>query len=226
MENAHAWAAEGAPHGSAVVAVVQEAARGRQGKVWSAPVGGLWLSVVCRPRDSRNLDALSLRVGMAVAKSVEELARGGVAVQLKWPNDLYVEGAKVAGLLTEARWSGEDCRWVVIGLGLNLLNSLPEELVGLATSIRDHLPADHHDDLEPGRCATAFAATIAAAARGGELSPEELSRWNLRDMLGGVTVKSPVSGTIAGITTTGALKVLSADGSTVEVASGVVTLGN
>lgn len=112
-------AAAGAPHGTLVTAVEQSAGRGRQGRSWSAPPGcALLCSLVIR--DPPRL--LPLAAGVAVA----EVA--GAAAVVKWPNDVLIDGRKVAGILAEARLQEG---WAVLGIGLNVavrLDELPAEL--------------------------------------------------------------------------------------------------
>lgn len=119
-------AAADAPHGTLVTASEQRAGRGRQSRTWSAPPGrALLCSLVLRepPR------MLPLAAGVAVAS----LAGPGAAI--KWPNDVLVEGRKVAGILVEAR---PQARWAVLGIGVNVaveVRELPAELHGRAGSL-------------------------------------------------------------------------------------------
>jgi BirA family biotin operon repressor/biotin-[acetyl-CoA-carboxylase] ligase len=118
-ERARALAAAGAPHGTLVTAGQQSAGRGRQGRVWSAPPGqALLCSLIVRepPR------LLPLATGAAVATVAGSEAR------IKWPNDVLVDGRKVAGILVEAR---PQELWAVVGVGVNVavsLAQLPAEL--------------------------------------------------------------------------------------------------
>ena len=125
-------AAAGAPHGTLVTAGEQTAGRGRQGRGWSTPPGSaLALSLVIRDPDP----LLSLRAGLAVA----DLA--GAGARVKWPNDVLLDGRKVAGVLVEGR---PQEGWAVLGIGVNAaldLAALPEELrarrtLGLAPAER------------------------------------------------------------------------------------------
>ncbi len=138
MDAVHARAEAGAPHGAAVAAREQSAGRGRRGRGWRSPRGGLWVSVVCRPADASAMEHLSLRVGLAVADALERLLPGLPHLTVKWPNDLLLAGRKVAGILCEARWDGGHPAWVAVGLGLNVANPVPPELRGLATCLAEH----------------------------------------------------------------------------------------
>jgi BirA family transcriptional regulator, biotin operon repressor / biotin---[acetyl-CoA-carboxylase] ligase len=118
-ERARALAAAGAPHGTLVTAAEQTAGRGRQGRTWTAPAGrALLCSIIVR--DPPRL--LPLIAGAAVAEVV------GADAQIKWPNDVWVERRKVAGILVEGR---PQERWAVVGIGLNVairMGDFPPEL--------------------------------------------------------------------------------------------------
>ena len=106
-------ASVGAPHGTLVTAGAQTAGRGRQGRRWEAPAGSALLcSLVLREFDA----LLSLRAGLAVADVAGEAAR------VKWPNDVLVDGRKVAGVLVEGR---PHEGWAVVGIGVNV-SSAPD----------------------------------------------------------------------------------------------------
>lgn len=120
----------GAPAGLVIVAGHQQAGRGRRGAAWVCPPGeGLAFSVLLRPSETKALwPRLSLAAGLAVA---EGLDRHGVAAEVKWPNDVWVGGRKIAGILVEA---GED--FVVVGVGINVgVTTFPEALADSATSL-------------------------------------------------------------------------------------------
>jgi len=135
-------AADGAPDGTTVVADEQTSGRGRLGRVWASPPGaGLYMSVVLRPRpDVARL--LTIAAGVAVADGVA--ASTGLAPALKWPNDVYVGGRKLAGLLAEGSALASDSERtqpaVVIGIGLNLHpGAYPPEVARRATSLEGEL---------------------------------------------------------------------------------------
>lgn len=120
----------GAPAGLVVVAERQESGRGRRGAAWVCPPGeGLAFSVLLRLSEPKALwPRLSLAAGLAVA---EGLDRHGVAAEVKWPNDVWIGGKKIAGILVEA---GED--FVVVGIGINVgVTEFPEALEDSATSL-------------------------------------------------------------------------------------------
>lgn len=125
-ERARELAAAGAPHGTLVTAAEQSAGRGRQGRRWTAPPGrALLCSLLIR--DPPRL--LPLAAGVAVA----EVA--GARARVKWPNDVLVDGLKVAGILVEGR---PQEGWAVLGIGLNVAlreEDFPSELVGRAGTL-------------------------------------------------------------------------------------------
>jgi len=128
----------GAPHGTVVTAAEQTAGRGRQGRTWTAPPGkALLYSAVLRPLDERHL-LLPLAVPLAVCATAEQLAPG-IECRIKWPNDIWVEERKLAGVLIEAK---PQDGWAVIGVGLNLTISrdeFPPDLRDTAVSLLDTL---------------------------------------------------------------------------------------
>jgi BirA family biotin operon repressor/biotin-[acetyl-CoA-carboxylase] ligase len=127
-------AAAGATHGTIVTAGEQTAGRGRQGRAWSAPPNkALLYSAIVRPLQEHHT-MLPLAVPLAVCEAAERL-NPNLDCKVKWPNDIHVEGRKLAGVLIEAR---PQDGWAVIGIGLNICiedHEFPAELQGRATSI-------------------------------------------------------------------------------------------
>jgi len=128
----------GRAEGLAILADRQTAGRGRRGRSWASPAGvGLYTSVLLRPQlTPAKMPLLTLVAGLGVAEAVEEIA--GVATRLKWPNDVLVEGRKVAGILAEMASVDEQVGHIVIGIGINVNHGpqdLPEELFPAATSL-------------------------------------------------------------------------------------------
>lgn len=129
----------GASHGTIVTAAVQHAGRGRLGRVWASPPGGLYLSAVLRlPLRSVDVPPVTLAVGIAVHDTLRALA---APVALKWPNDVVVAadhalaGRKLAGVLVEAQSSGPRIDAIIVGIGLDLDGGLPPELAAQATTL-------------------------------------------------------------------------------------------
>jgi BirA family biotin operon repressor/biotin-[acetyl-CoA-carboxylase] ligase len=110
----------GEPEGLALVAEAQDRGRGRHGRSWLSPPGNLYMSLLLRPRrPPEEIASLSLLCGLAACEAVAAATAGRVRVQLKWPNDLMVDGAKLGGILPEAEHAA-GAPAVVVGLGLNV----------------------------------------------------------------------------------------------------------
>lgn len=108
----------GAAEGTVVVAASQSAGRGRFGRTWASPNGGIYASFVLRPALApAQLPPLSLAVALGAARGLEAL---GVAARLKWPNDIQLAGRKLGGMLLEMAAESERVEWVVAGIGINL----------------------------------------------------------------------------------------------------------
>jgi BirA family transcriptional regulator, biotin operon repressor / biotin---[acetyl-CoA-carboxylase] ligase len=124
----------GTPGGTVVTADEQTAGRGRQGRSWTAPPGkALLYSAVLRPLDERHL-MLPLSVPLAVCEAAEEL-KPGIECEIKWPNDVWLDGRKLAGVLIEAK---PQDGWAVIGIGLNISiapSEFPPDLRETAVSL-------------------------------------------------------------------------------------------
>jgi BirA family biotin operon repressor/biotin-[acetyl-CoA-carboxylase] ligase len=215
----HRMAEDGAPDGTVVVAEAQDGARGQRGKSWHAPVGGLWMSVLVRPKAAAAGEVLSLRAGLAVARVLDRYPTIP-RVALKWPNDLYLEGRKVGGILCEARWRGSELWWVVVGLGLNVQNQVPPGLEGEATTL-----GEYDRTLTPQGLLPALAAELATLGAGAAtLSIEERGAFAERHWLKGRRLREPVEGVAAGIAADGALLVSLQEGGTMAVRAASVVL--
>ncbi len=208
-DRARALAVAGAPHGALVTAGAQSAGRGRQGRTWAAPPGrALLLSLLLRSYDP----LLPLRAGLAVA----DLA--GEAALVKWPNDVLLDGRKLAGVLVEAR---PDEGWAVLGMGVNVAVELAE------------LPADVRARAATlGRPPEALEATLGELLahlerRLAEPPAECLTALRARDALRDRPIRwTGGEGTGAGIDDAGALLVRLADGTVRTLDAGEVHLGS
>lgn len=227
---ARAMAEQGAPAGLLVMAEHQTAGRGRMQRPWTdAPGRSLLLSFVLRPAPGRAAPSgtapgtAPLRVGLAIAAAIREAV--GLEPRLKWPNDVIVAGAKLAGILCEAA-GGADPGFIIAGIGMNVLQrdqDWPAELKGRAISIAQAARS------APERAAMMDA--VVAAMRPlltralDPLSDHELRAYAGIDALRGreVTVTGAVDlhGIAAGIAPDGALLLDTADG-TCRVTSGTV----
>ena len=144
-------ASEGAAHGTLVTADMQTAGRGRMGRSFCSPAGGsIYMSVVLRPKtDMQSSQLITSCIAAAAADAVDRVC--GTDVKIKWVNDLYLNGKKICGILTEASINFESggLDYAVAGIGINLKSvkkSFPEELLEIASSVEDET-----GNL-PGRC--------------------------------------------------------------------------
>jgi BirA family transcriptional regulator, biotin operon repressor / biotin---[acetyl-CoA-carboxylase] ligase len=209
-ERACALAAAGAPHGTLVTAAEQSAGRGRQGRTWTAaPGAALLMSVVLRPP----AEGLPLAAAVAVCEAVEPRCL------IKWPNDVLVDGRKLAGILVEGR---PQEGWAVLGIGLNVSTreeDFPAELRDTATSLAIAGA--------PETTAEAVLAPLLARLDARLRSPMEeiLAEWRRRDALLGHAVRwDGGEGTAAGIDADGSLLVDTGAGR-VALGAGEVHLG-
>lgn len=119
-----ARARAGAPEGLAILALRQTAGRGSRGRSWQAPAGNLNLSVLLRPaRPAAEAGMFALLTGIAVAEALEQVS--APPTSLKWPNDVLIGGAKLAGILIDAAPLAGRLDWLALGIGMNL-RSAPE----------------------------------------------------------------------------------------------------
>ena len=201
---------DGADEGLVLLALRQTAGKGRRGAAWfSVPGESLAFSVLLRPGEPKALwPRLALSAGLAVAEAIEEF---GPAAGIKWPNDVWIAGKKVAGILVEA---GQE--HVVVGIGLNVGTlEFPSEIAGLATSLKLETGADPSASdvlaavvrrfaIHRSRIGAAFDGTIASVASRCVLTGREISF---------LTAAGPDSGRVEGIAPGGELLVRNATGS-------------
>jgi BirA family transcriptional regulator, biotin operon repressor / biotin---[acetyl-CoA-carboxylase] ligase len=195
-ERARELAGAGAPHGLVVTADEQSAGRGRQGRAWTAPPGtALLLSVVLR--DLR--ETLPLAAAVAVCDALPE-----VDCRIKWPNDVLIDGRKLAGILVEGR---PQEGWAVLGVGLNVsVKEFSGELAGTATSLALEGVAARNEEV-------LRSLLVALDARLSDDAGDVLAAWRERDALLGERVRwRDGEGVAAGIDDSGALLVDSESG--------------
>jgi BirA family biotin operon repressor/biotin-[acetyl-CoA-carboxylase] ligase len=204
----------GAPGGTVVTAREQTAGRGRVGRVWTAPEGkALLYSAILRPLDQRHL-LLPLSVPLAVCAAAEAL-RPDSECMVKWPNDVWLEGRKLAGILIEAK---PQDGWAVIGIGLNLTiepDEFPDNLRQPAISLGGGAtPEAVRPELDAQLTRWVYAA-----------EDEVLSEWRRRDGLRGREVAwEDGSGVANGIDDGGNLIVAVAGGDRISLGAGEVQL--
>ncbi len=224
-ERAKELAMSGAPGGLIVTATEQTAGRGRRGTSWFAPPGSCLLySAVLRPFEAEQSPLLPLAVPLAVCEAAEGIAP--VRCQVKWPNDVWIDERKVAGVLVEAR---PDEGWAVIGVGLNVAirdDEFPPELRDTAVSLlpteaEGGLPAAGAPSLRRARPALDEALTRWAEAADDEV----LDAYRARDALCGRRISwDGGEGVAQEIDERGHLVVEKPDGERVALGAGEVHL--
>ena len=125
-------AEKGAANWTVVTAESQTQGRGRSGRTWESPKGGLWFSLIIRPTITVDrIPLLQLWVANTLRTAIEEVY--GVRTDLKWPNDLIIDWHKLAGILIETKISGPDLDYAVVGVGLNVNLTLKELPTGASS---------------------------------------------------------------------------------------------
>ena len=223
-------ARDGAAEGTVVIAEAQSAGRGRLGRTWHSPRGvNLYCSIVLRPAlPPAAVPQVALVAGVAVAAALAETA--GCTPRIKWPNDVLVDGRKVAGALTEMEAEVERVQHVILGIGVNLnaaQSAFPPELRDRATSLFLATGRKVDRAAVTGRLLAALEARYGRFLEGGfeAVRPE----WESYSCLTGtdVRVASPdgeVAGRVLGLDADGALRVARPDGTSTRIIAGEVTL--
>ncbi len=219
----------GYPEGTLAVAEKQNAGKGRRGRRWTSPEGtGIWMSLVLRPDIApAQASMLTLVAALGVSEGIYEYAR--IPAQIKWPNDLVLNGRKICGILTEMWTELETIQYVVVGIGINVnMEEFPEELSKTATSL--YLETGEKLKRAPlmGAVARAFERYYKIFQEKGDLSSlKEAYESRLANMNRQVTVMDPAgaySGICRGIHRGGELLVEREDGQLCKVLSGEVSV--
>ncbi|WP_113928630.1 biotin--[acetyl-CoA-carboxylase] ligase [Bacillus sp. P14.5] len=135
---AHALAQEGSVEGTTVIADEQTEGRGRLLRSWHSPKGtGIWMSIILKPQlPPQRAPQFTLIAAVAVVQAIEEVC--GLSPEIKWPNDILLNGKKVTGILTELQAEADKINSIIIGIGMNVnqkREDFPEELQAIATSL-------------------------------------------------------------------------------------------
>jgi BirA family transcriptional regulator, biotin operon repressor / biotin---[acetyl-CoA-carboxylase] ligase len=227
-DEAMTWAAKGVRDLSIIVADEQTAGRGRLDRPWfTPPATALAFSLILRPR-ADEMPHLSRIVGLAALALTDAFKKLGLTPQIKWPNDILLNGRKVAGILIELTWAGEDVDCVVIGVGVNVAKGATPSTDMLRfpaislEHILSHIPDRTsllHDIL------TAF-----ISLRPHMHTDSFMASWEKSLAYYGMEVRAEmgadqvVTGKVAGLATDGSLKILDEHGKTVTVRFGDVRL--
>lgn len=222
---ARSFAEQGAAEGTVVLAEEQTAGRGRLGRTWfSEKSAGIYASVVLRPLlKPRHAAVLTLGAAVAASEAIERVC--GLAADIKWPNDLLLNGRKCCGILSEMQAEGDEIRHVIVGIGINVNQAaFPEDLKERASSLR----------LE-GKQRYSRVEVLCGLLKSFELVYDELQAGNRAGVLQRWAERSSfafgkqvsvdlgtrqIHGQTAGLEETGSLKVKLADGRVEEVMSG------
>lgn len=131
----------GVGNGAVVISEKQTKARGRSGKNWESPLGGVWLSIILNPNVNHSkIPLITLATGVAVENTLKRI--GVTNAEIKWPNDILIHGKKVCGILTEAITSFNTIESVIIGVGIDAnisIENFPEELRENMTTLNDEI---------------------------------------------------------------------------------------
>ncbi len=139
-ETAEQMAKNGAPEGTVIMADRQRGGHGRMQRRWESPLGGLWFTLVLRPTaDSYLVAQVTLLAGIAVTRALRRIYSND-DIRIKWPNDIFFNGKKVGGILSEMRLhEREGIEYVLVGIGVNVnlgKENFPGELQSTATSLQ------------------------------------------------------------------------------------------
>lgn len=170
----------------AVLCEEQTKGRGRMGRTWHSPSeGNIYVSLVFRPGIPPSaLQGITPWIGLVLARTTSEFT--GLPVQIKWPNDLLIDGRKLGGILMEARVDADSTRELVLGFGLNV-NSRPEGWQDSASKIATSL-AEHGETIAVNRLAARVICAIISAVDDfvqQQHKEEFLSLWPEFDTLAG-----------------------------------------
>ncbi|MDH3329021.1 MAG: biotin--[acetyl-CoA-carboxylase] ligase [Desulfobulbaceae bacterium] len=222
------YGAQGAAHGTVIAAVQQSGGRGRLGRSFSSPPGGLYFSLILRPEQHPDrLSLLTLAVGLICCSIVEKVS--GLDVKLKWPNDLYLANKKLGGILSEtAPYSNSDGKvpFLVVGIGLNI-NTKPELFPQSLQNSVISLYSIQKSNYDLDKLMTEIVVEIDKYVCNAELMKDEmLHKWKQRDYLYGKQMcwhaaeGKKVCGTGAGLLADGRYGLLTAEGVILPILGG------
>ncbi len=148
LESTNIMAKEKASHkeeeineGTVIISERQSAGKGRLGRKWFSPEGGIWLSIILYPQLSPSyIPRITLMTAVAVVKAIERCTQ--IKAQIKWPNDILINNKKMCGILTEMSAELDLINWVVVGIGVNVnikQQEFPEDIREMTTSLKEAL---------------------------------------------------------------------------------------
>jgi BirA family biotin operon repressor/biotin-[acetyl-CoA-carboxylase] ligase len=224
MDTAKRQAQQGAVEGTVVIADEQTSGKGRMQRTWLSPKGSIALSIILHPKLA-HLSSLMMVASLAVAHCIEQVT--GLKPQIKWPNDVLVNGKKVCGILIESDVRGSTVDYAIIGIGINANLRPPDfpEIPSTATSLSHEL-GKKVSRLDTIRCLLIEAERLYLASTAGESIYQE---WQDRLVTLGkqVQVKSgetTYKGIAESVASDGSLLLRQPDGSLTKIVAGDVTL--
>ena len=214
-------ASKGVPEGSLVIAERQTGGRGRLGRDFQSPPGGIYLTLVMRPKGTlEQCTMLTMAAAVGVCRAAEKHL--GIHLGIKWVNDLYLSGKKICGILAEGAAAGEGLKYAVVGVGLNYQSP---EFTGELANKAGSLYPDREPPLPLSAMAGAVAAEVFEACKAFD-SQEVYNEYKARSLLLGrmVTLPDGRQTKAVDITCDGRLLVEFDDGSTLALNSGEVSV--
>ncbi len=221
-DKAKVLAEKGASEWTVVAAEVQTRGRGRFGKKWQSHKGGVWFSIILRPRiPPEGIANLQFFASNGIRKAI--LGETGLVVQTKWPNDVVVGSGKIAGILVESKSKGRQVTFVIVGIGLNL-NQTKSTLPEGATSVY----ATTHEKFDEMRLVSAILERMREDYATLETPDKILSQWwascvhrskNVRVQTG----RNSIDGIAKGVDADGAL-LLEQNGRTMRITEGSLSM--
>lgn len=225
MDVARREAEEGAEAGTVVMAEEQTAGRGRFGRTWVSPAGkNLYFTLVTRPSLER-LRSLSMIAPLATCLAIEDVT--GLQPRIKWPNDVQLSGLKVSGMMIETELSGQDVRYSLVGIGVNVNFDIDpaSEIGGIATSVKQELGRETPREELLAALLNHFESLYEQAAAG--TAVHDAWRARLETLGRDITVtfrQQTYAGRAEDVDAEGNLVLLLADGSRMTVEAGEVSL--
>jgi len=224
MEVARREAQRGVAEGTVILADEQTAGRGRLKRAWHSPRGNIALSIILYPSPA-NLPSLIMLASLAVVHSIE--AATGLRSQIKWPNDVLINGRKVCGILIESDVQGNTVKYSIIGIGINVNLRLADypEILPIAASLSEEL-GRNISRLSVIRCLlVAVERLYLALSAGGSIYEEwRDSMVTLGKRVRVKTGETIYEGVAESVTRDGSLLLRSLDGSLNKIVAGDVTL--
>lgn len=224
---AKAMANDQAPHGTVVIAEHQTAGKGRLGRSFYSPgAQGVYLSVVLRLNESTDVSMLvTSAAAVAVCRAIRAVS--GIEAQIKWVNDVYIDGKKVCGILTEASMNFENGQldYLVLGIGINVTErDFPSELRDVATSLSHHCASPVDRSRLIGALLNELEAVISTLPSRGFLAEYRERSFLLGERINVITAKETLPGTAVSINDSGHLLVRLDTGELRTLSSGEVSV--